>query len=50
MNIFYRGIYFESKWNIFEAINILLVNLSGLILGDWEYVFENAKYFWNFKH
>ena len=41
--IFLEIKYFVNKGNIFKTRNILLVYLSGLILGDWEY-------FWNLKH
>ena len=41
--IFSERKYFVDKGNILKTRNILLVYLSGLILGDWEY-------FWNLKH
>ena len=41
--IFLERKYFVNKGNILKTRNILLVYLSGLILGDWEY-------FWNLKH
>ena len=41
--IFLERKYFVKKGNILKTRNILLVYLSGLILGDWEY-------FWNLKH